>query len=78
MTAEIITFPVAKRPPAEMPQSVRERRHDLFRTADYWRAQGMGPEDVPADIKDSTRRVFQALLMIGRRDSEDDPKLEGA
>ena len=76
MTAEIITFSVAKRPPPEYPpQSSSERLSDILATGFYWLDQGMGPQDLPANIDPRTRELFDVILSINEshRRGDDGP-----
>ena len=73
MTAEIITFPVAKRPPAESPLR-REDVRDTIAKALNWDKLGLTLEDVPADTSPHIRRIIEIILgAVRERDSDGDP-----
>ncbi len=64
MTADIITFPGAERPPAERPQMLREVIRDEILTAVYWYEQGLRAEDLPADMDPDLRRTMGLVLDV--------------
>lgn len=64
MTAEIITFPVAKRPPSEGSHMSREVIRDAISTAVHWHNQGLRSEDLPADIDPDMRRTMELVLDV--------------
>ncbi len=71
MTATIIAFPVVKRPPAKKPISRQERLHQIFNVAHVMAAQGLGPEDLPADTDPNTRRLMELLMKAPRKRDPD-------
>ena len=54
MTAEIIAFPIAKRPP-ERPLQKREIIRDAILTAVNMKALGLGPESLSANMDPDER-----------------------
>ena len=78
MTAKIVQFPRYKRPPPEKPQSAQETLLSIFDTAQYWKSQGLGPQDIPTDIESTARRLIQLIVdPASYKDFEDEPKIEG-
>ena len=59
MTADIITFPVAKRP-----QVTREIIRDSIVTAVHWHNQGLRAEDLPADMDPDERWIMEVSLYV--------------
>ena len=49
MTAEIITFPIAKRPPAKKPLSRKERLEQIFNVDMIIQRHGLASEDDDPD-----------------------------
>ena len=62
MTAEIITFPTAKRPPAKKPYSRKEYLDQIFNAALIIQRQGLRPEDLPADTDPIVRGLTEILM----------------
>ncbi len=71
MTATIIAFPVVKRPPAKKPITRQERLHQIFNVAHVLAAQGLGPEDLPADTDPAARRLMELLMKAPRKRDPD-------
>ena len=66
MTADIITFPGAERPPAERPQITRESVRDSIIMGVHLYQQGRGPEDLPADMDPDMRETMEVVLNVIR------------
>ena len=71
MTADIITFPVAKQPPTEGPLRGEDLLRYILRASIYWKDQGLGPEDLPEDLlvnmDTHSRRLIELLLGGSKR-----------
>ena len=75
MTAEIITFPVVKRPPGEGPVVWSGKTpEETLVTALNWDKLGLTLEDIPADTDPNVRGIIEILLDPAnyRRDPDGD------
>ena len=68
MTAEIITFPVAKRSP-EGPLRYAEIIRDTILTAVNMKALGLGPENLSANMDHEDRQMMD---LVSERDTDGD------
>jgi hypothetical protein len=63
MTADIITFPNAKRRPGEGPIVWRGKTvHETLAMALHWDELGLTLQDIPADTSPNIRRIIEILL----------------
>ena len=72
MTAEIITFPVAKRSP-EGPLRYAEIIRDTILTAVNMKALGLGPENLSANMDHEDRQMMELVIdLVSERDTDGD------
>ncbi len=69
MTTDILTFPGAERPSAEMPQITRESVAADITKAVHWYQQGRRLEDLPADMDPEMRRTMELILGVIEREA---------
>ncbi len=77
MSAEIITFPVAKLPP-ERPLRREDRLHYILDTAvnmaELMKERGLRPENLSTNMDPSRRRLIEILMGgASERDPDGDP-----